>query len=1168
MGDGPTIDGRRRDDLRAALETIAPTYTDGWEPGGDDPGDAVVQVFAAMAGDVVERLDRAPAKHRVAFFDTLGFGRRPPQSATVPVAFTVAEGAGENAVIPSGTELSAETDDAELRFRVEAGEGFEATPARLRNVYSVDAATDRLFAHHDAIDGAADATIFAGEDRQENVLYIGHPERLSMSDVSRIRVDVRTDGDPSRLVWEYHGEQAVDEAASDVEPTTADDDGTEGWHELRWNAPFLELDPAGTLTETEVDGVESSWIRCRVPTAETPTGPFDLTFADVSFPGAHNTVAPDRLYANDVPQPTDDGTVYPFGSIPRHRDTFYIACEEAFTKRDAEVTIRFGELAIPDAFDVPDDVVLEEIARTMDVVGQVATAGFDAQVAAGILESRRDPGTPDTGTKIGGSSTADLGDVTRRALTFIEANPELLQDLETSWFDPISDDGPDDDPRLSWEYWDGDAWSVLPITEDQTDALRRRGPLSTLTFDVPDDLDSTTVAGKDGVWIRARLVAGEYVRVRYVEDPDAGEDDAAFVRDVRGEPPRFDAVSIEYAYGDAVRPTHLLPYNNREYGANLADQRGSFRPFEPLPDRTQTVYLGFDGPLRGGPVQLYVDVADRTYPDDFTPRISWEYLSDPATDTWTRLVGRDGTDGLTEPGIVSLAFPEETRPTSRFDHERHWIRARVRGDEFDAAEGVGDNDPADGASDIDAVEGASEIDTSDGPSDIDAAEESGDGHGTTPERGASTSIPATETDLRGVDRCRPVLGTGVPSGLPTTAAPDVGGIYPNTGRVANVSVVEDELLGSGDGSPNASFTVKRPPVVDLEVWVDELSSVSASDREGLRDEAPERVDVQRDRRGDVTAFWVRWTPVADFLGSDRDDREYVVDRVAGEITFGDGTAGRIPPHGRDNVRATYRTGGGSAGNVAPGTITDLVSAIPLVEEVTNPIAGSGGAPPESTDAVLERAPRTLRDRGRAVTAADYERIALDASRRLAEVRCIPGMNRAGVQEPGWVTVVVVPDDRRTTPVPSAELRRQVRRAVGDRAPLSLVANDGLVVRGPSYVSVRVDATVVADEGTRLGPVEDHVDDRLTAFLHPLSGADGDGWAFGELPTISDVYALVEGSEGVDHVSSLQLHYAGDREDVTITDGETPPETAPDTLVRSGTHDLVLEPYEPPCPEDD
>jgi hypothetical protein len=1099
MRDGPTVDGRRRDDVRVYLESIAPGYTDEWEPGGDDAGDAVVELFAAMAGDVIERLDRAPSKHRVAFFDVLGFDRRPPQSATVPVAFTVAADAGENAAIAAGTEVQAETDEAELRFRVETGHGFEATPARLRNVYSVDAAADRLFAHHPTIGGAGESTAFTGEDLQENVLYIGHPERLSMSGVSRIEVRVRTDGDPSRLTWEYHGKPEPEAEGAEVE---------EGWHELRWDEPYLELDPAGTLTETAVDGTESAWIRCRVPAAETPTGPFDIAFADVSFPPDTKAVAPDRLVANDVPQPTDDGKIYPFGSIPRQRDSFYVACEEAFTKRDAEVTITFDGTAIQDDLDVPDDVSPEAAADIEDIIEQGAEAGVTPQEFLGMLESQRDGGIR--------SSEGSPEWLTQEQRRLVAEEWEFVQEVVERRMRTGSGDGPDEDPRLSWEYWDGDAWSVLSIAEDDTNALRRTGPESTLSFQVPDDIDSTSVAGKDGVWIRARIVAGEYVRVRYVEDPETDSDEEAFVRHVHGEPPSFGSVSIEYHYGTDVRPTHLLPYNNREFGTNLIDRSGSFRPFEPLPDRTQTVYLGFDGPLRGGPIQFFVDVADRTYPDDFTPRIGWEYLADPETDTWKRLQGQDGTDGFTESGIVSLAFPEETRASRRFDHERHWIRARVCGDEFDHA--------------------------------ADA-----------PENGSATS-PEGENDCEDLEPCRPVLGTSVPSGLPTTAPPDIEGIYPNTGRVANVAVVEDELLGSSDGSPNATFAVSRPPVVALEVWIDELNALSASDRERLREEHPDRINVRRDRSGDVTAFWVRWTPVGDFITSDAYDRHYVADEVAGTVTFGDGSAGRIPPHDSDNVRATYRTGGGSAGNVAPGAITDLVSPIPLVEEVVNPIAGSGGAPPETTDAVLERAPRTLRDRGRAVTAADFERIAMDASRRLAEVRCIPGMNRAGEHDPGWVTIVVVPDDRRETPVPSAGLRRQVQGAVSDRAPLSLVADDELVVRGPSYVAVRADATVVADGGARLGAVEDRVDDRLTGFFHPLSGAGGDGWAFGELPTISDVYTVVEGCEGVDHVASLRLHYEGGREDVTITGGETPPETAPDTLVRTGTHDLVVEPY--------
>lgn len=1014
MQDTPQLDGRRRRDIREQLESLTPTYTDEWDPGNDDAGAAVVDLFAAMAGDLIERLDQAPERHRIEFFDTLGFARRPPQAASTPVTFAVAEDAPENVTIPPGTELEAEADGEELRYRVAADDAFEATPARLAAVYCVDPERDRITVHHDVIDGDGTSRLFAGENLQQHALYIGHPERLDIGGESNISLKIESEGASqlADLEWEFFGEDA---------------DAEEGWHELSRQDDDLfsfVIEPGEQILETERGGIESCWIRCRVPQEANVD---DVEIDDIRFGRERNLAPIDGLYANDVPQPIgpegttgpESGTIFPFGTTPRQRPTFYIACEEAFTKAGAEVTLDF---------DVEDGD-----ARDEEEVGEV---------------------------------------------------------------------------RISWEYFDGNAWQHLPSEiHDWTDEIPCK-----VSFTAPESIAQGSVAGQEGVWIRARLVSGEFLAVGYDDDDDPK-------RTIEGTPPSLQSVEIRYEYVEPdPMPAQLVAENNLEFGDNLVESF-PLEPFEPIPDGEQAVYLGFDGPLTGGPIQLYVDPEDRRYPTTFAPRISWEYAPEASPTDWQRVPGSDGSDGFTESGIVALTFSEATRPRRRFDEKRHWIRSRVRGNPFE--------------------------------------DDSGD----------RSSESTSTTSGSGHEPCRPALRTPGASGEVTRAPPAVHGIYANAGRVGNVTIVDDEVLGSSDGTPNATYAVTDPPIVDAEVWVDERTALSADARDRFATKWPDRIEIEPVAGTGDDRVWVRWKPVADFLSSGEDDRHYVVDRVAGEIVFGNDTAGRIPPHGEDNIRVSYRTGGGGAGNVPPGAVDDLVSGIPLVEDVENPVAAGGGADAESTAAVLERAPRELRDRGRAVTAADFERIAMDASRRLAAVRCIPGLNAAGEHDPGHVTVVIVPNDGRDVPVPSAELTRQVEDTLRDRAPLPLVAEeDRLVVREPSYVRVRAEATVVAVDGATLGAVEDAIVGHLDEFLHPLVGPEGDGWRFGDLPSVSDLFALIEGREGVDHVDSLRIHYVMGDEDLSLVQGDDLPDTAPDVLVHSGVHDLTIEPYRDPCQE--
>ena len=51
---------------------------------------------------------------------------------------------------------------------------------------------------------------------------------------------------------------------------------------------------------------------------------------------------------------------------------------------------------------------------------------------------------------------------------------------------------------------------------------------------------------------------------------------------------------------------------------------------------------------------------------------------------------------------------------------------------------------------------------------------------------------------------------------------------------------------------------------------------------------------------------------------------------------------------------------------------------------------------------------------------------------------------------------------------------------------------------------------------------------LTDYVNPLAGGpDGGGWAFGKVLSRGDIYSLIEGKPGVDHVRSLSLKYADD-----------------------------------------
>jgi predicted phage baseplate assembly protein len=316
------------------------------------------------------------------------------------------------------------------------------------------------------------------------------------------------------------------------------------------------------------------------------------------------------------------------------------------------------------------------------------------------------------------------------------------------------------------------------------------------------------------------------------------------------------------------------------------------------------------------------------------------------------------------------------------------------------------------------------------------------------------------------------------------------------------------------------------------------------------------ITVIDDASGRPREIWVRWLPVPDFYASGPRDRHYVLDALSGEIGFGDGRHGLIPSVGAGNVRlAHYRIGGGARGNRPAASIVQLKTTVPYVDKVSNREPAEGGADAEALASLLQRAPRALRHRHRAVSVEDYQDLALLASPEVARARCVPLHDLASdpdalVFRPGTVSLIVVPHSSDARPLPSLALIDQVRRYLDQRR----LPTADLVVVGPEYVRVDVVAGIALLSMQGASIVESAVAQALARFLHPLSGGlDRNGWDFGRKPHPSDLYALLEAVPGVDHLHSLQITEREERPGA-LASGRF--------LVHSGSHDIRLSFTEP------
>ncbi|HEX8920272.1 MAG TPA: putative baseplate assembly protein, partial [Pyrinomonadaceae bacterium] len=298
--------------------------------------------------------------------------------------------------------------------------------------------------------------------------------------------------------------------------------------------------------------------------------------------------------------------------------------------------------------------------------------------------------------------------------------------------------------------------------------------------------------------------------------------------------------------------------------------------------------------------------------------------------------------------------------------------------------------------------------------------------------------------------------------------PRLRGLLLNTTMGTQAVTIRDETLGSSDGSKNQKFQTTRTPILEgqrLEVREPEIPPANEQDKL-TADGVKNALRVITDDTGRPREIWVRWSQMPDFYGSGPRDRHYVLDNLTGEVSFGDGQNGLIPPTGAGNiVMSLYRNGGGANGNKPAGTITQLKTTVPYVEKVINHLSAAGGTDAETKDSLLNRAPRTLRHGMRAVTVKDYEDMAMLASTEVARAKCIPLVNVMTDVEGGGgdkklirngtVSLIIVPRSFEAKPSPGSELIRRVQDFVGQQS--SPVAE--LIVTGPKYVGINVTVEV-------------------------------------------------------------------------------------------------------------
>jgi len=274
-------------------------------------------------------------------------------------------------------------------------------------------------------------------------------------------------------------------------------------------------------------------------------------------------------------------------------------------------------------------------------------------------------------------------------------HPGALVRLEFELTDAAMAESPNasEDLKIVWEYHDGKTWrrigtgspqgtveSVKDMEfEDDTNALTKTG---TVMFRVPENIEQVLIGDTESYWVRARLLSGDYGQPGTYE---LDGDKWAWKEDRPLRPPQMKAMRLKYQEEDRV-PERVVTYNDFRYAditEDVAQELNLVQVFEPIPDESPSVYLGFDGPFPNDFIQIYIHVVQQTSltlerEDDEVlkdyyrkmeqlyygdKKIAWEYWNGSK---WLDLGVDDGTRAFTESGFIRFVGPKDMAPNKKF----------------------------------------------------------------------------------------------------------------------------------------------------------------------------------------------------------------------------------------------------------------------------------------------------------------------------------------------------------------------------------------------------------------------------------------------------------------------------------------------------------------------
>ncbi len=652
----PLIDQRTQSELarqiRLLLLNLDPKIWDTIHQIESDPWtDSLVQIYARFMEVIINHINRVPDKSFLSFLDTLGIGPLPPKPAKTPLTFTLAKGAPAFVKVRSGTQVAAKESPDGKPVIFETTDDIDVIQPKPVKVVSMLPNEDKWHDHSTVLlndENDEIEQLLSSTELIKHQIFFGHIEQFTFEENKLITLKVEVE------------EEELSEAAQKAFAL---------WQELS-ESDNGNSDESSLNTESEIIK-KLRKIRWYTYSQESEE-PVELLLSKSTNPLAADLLQSGDIHFLNVPAILEK-------ELKGYKNQNGVQFSATNRWIIAELTEPVTEQNVPGLLSV--NCLVEDMEAGKKYYPDLAFANKMAlDVTKDFYPFGERPKFNDTFYLTSNQVLSKQGASISIEITFSQVGvPSNLAEL-----------------TLSWEYWNGAEWLDIPDLIDNTTHFTA-GTVQTVAFTCPK-IKEKEIYAEVGTWIRVRLTGGDFGQdaqyeqkpIQFGWEPKEDPDDPdvpiiltvwSLLKEESFEPPIIQKITLSYTpdiQGKAIE--EIVTLNNFFYKKQSFNPN-SILPFESYQENfNPAFYLGFDQSISELPINLFFPLVTEVYAapasdgDIIPPRLKWEYWNG---NTWYTLGVEDETKELTRRGIISSLIPENCNKCVCFEHELHWIRARL-----------------------------------------------------------------------------------------------------------------------------------------------------------------------------------------------------------------------------------------------------------------------------------------------------------------------------------------------------------------------------------------------------------------------------------------------------------------------------------------------------------